>query len=237
MMISRYQAFAGIALVALLISSCAAPVTPMSENASTSSTLEAPVITLTDAERVTTAEAAVKAALPDAPIWKGMAFQGSVVNESEVCVDRTWAPGGGPDDKGGNAGYVVVAFPAVALGEPQDGTCADYAPAEAKAPATVEVPSSVAKDPGLLVSTTFGDQWPLTVPYVVAHCKNITVAGRHLQVATVDAPNGETYAVNGTAKDHGDHVDIDPIWAPHPDVSGLKRNIGPVTDAALALCD
>ena len=84
------------------------------------------------------------------------------------------------------------------------------------------LPAAVAKDPGLLVSTTFGDKWPLTVPYVVAHCEGITLAGRTLQVATVDAPDGKTYAANGTAKDHGNRLDIDPIWAPNPDVSGLK---------------
>jgi hypothetical protein len=41
-------------------------------SASTLSTSAAPVITLTDAERVTKAEAAVQAVLPNAPIWKGM---------------------------------------------------------------------------------------------------------------------------------------------------------------------
>ncbi len=166
-----------------------------------------------------------------------MTFKGVVVDEAKICVDRTWAPGGGPEKLGGNAGYVVVSFPAVMVGKPQDGTCADYAPAEAKAPATVEVPSEIAKDPGLLISTDFGDKWPLTVPYVVAHCEDVTVAGRPLKVATVEAPDGKTYAANGTAKDHGNYLDIDPIWAPHPDVSGLKIDISPVIDAALALCD
>jgi hypothetical protein len=81
------------------------------------------------------------------------------------------------------------------------------------------------------------DKWPLTVPYVVVHCEGITVAGRPHRVATLDAPDGKTYAVNGTAKNHSDYLDIDPIWAPHPDVSGLKIDISPVIDAALALCD
>lgn len=237
MITSRYTAPACMAFVGLLLAGCAAPVSPTAEETSTPSTSAAPVITLTDAERVSKAEAAVQAELPNAPIWMGMTFKGVVVDESEICVDRTWAPGGGPDALGGNAGYVVVSFPAVALGKPQDGTCAGYAPAEAKAPTTVEVPSEIAKDPGLLVSTTFGDKWPLTVPYVVAHCEGITVAGRPLKVATLDAPDGKTYAANGTAKDHGNYLDIDPIWAPHPGVSGLKIDISPVIDAALALCD
>jgi hypothetical protein len=236
MMNSRHMAPIGVILMALLLAGCAAPVPLTPEETSEPSSSAAP-ITLTDAERVTDAEAAVLAVLGDAPIWAGMTSAGVVVNESEICVDRTWAPGGGPDDLGGNAGYVVVSFPAVTLDEPQDGTCASYIPADAKAPTAVDVPSAVAKDPGLLISTTFGDEWPLTVPYAVVHCKEITVAGRILQVATLDSPDGETYAANGTAKDHGDYADIDPIWAPDPDMAGLRINISPIIDAALALCD
>ena len=240
MMTSRYTAPACIAFAGLVLVGCAATVSPTAAETSAPSTVPtsaAPVSTLTDAERVTKAEAAAPAELPNAPIWKGMTFKGVVVDDSEICVDRTWAAGGGPDKLGGNAGYVVVSFPAVTLGKPQDGTCAGYAPAATKAPAKVEVPSEIAKDPGLLISTDFGDKWPLTVPYVVAHCEGITVAGRHHQVATVDAPDGKTYAANGTAKDHGNYLDIDPIWAPHPSVSGLKIDISPVIDPALALCD
>jgi hypothetical protein len=238
MIASRYIAPAFLAFASLLLAGCAASATPTAQETSTqpASTAAAPVIQLTDAERVTKAEKAVQAELPNAPIWKGMTFKGVVVDDSEVCVDRTWAPGGGPDKVGGNAGYVVVSFPAVTPGKPKDGACAAYAPAAAKAPAKVEVPSETAKDPGLLVSTTFGDKWPLKVPYVVAHCQGITVAGRHLQVATLDAPDGKTYAANGTAKDHGNYADIDPIWAPNPDVSGLKIDMDPVTEAALAQC-
>jgi hypothetical protein len=160
-----------IAFVGLLLAGCGAPASPTAEETSTPLTSATPVNTLTDAERVTKAEAAVQAVLPNAPIWKGMAFKGVVVDESEICVDRTWAPGGGPDDLGGNAGYVVVSFPAVALDKPQDGTCAGYAPTQAKAPATVQVPSAMAKDPGLLVSTTFGDKWLSVVGGELSSCR------------------------------------------------------------------
>jgi hypothetical protein len=97
---------------------------------------------------VTKAETAAQAALPNAPIWKGMTFKGVIVDASVICVDRTWAPGGGPEKLGGNAGYVVVSFPAAALGKQQNGTCAGYAPTAAKAPVKVEVPSEIVKDPG-----------------------------------------------------------------------------------------
>jgi hypothetical protein len=185
---------------------------------------------------VAKAEAAVLAVLPDAPIWEGMTFQGVVVNISEICVDRTWARGGGVDGAGGTAGYVVVAFPAISLGEPQEGTCATYEPEPATIRSAVKVPSAVADDPGLLVSTAFGDEWPLTVPYAIVDCESKTAAGRSLQIATLEAPDGRTYAINGTAKSHGDYADIDPIWAPDPDVLGLKISMSPITDVALALC-
>lgn len=232
----RYEAPVGVALVALLLTGCASSSPEAVEATSRPSASAAPAITMTDAERVAKAEVAASAVLPDAPIWKGMTFEGVVVNASEICVDRTWAPDGGPDDAGGNAGYVVVDFPAITMGEPQNGLCASYAPKAATAPTTIEVPPAVADDPGLLVSTTFGDQWPLTVPYAVVHCEEIFAAGRTLKVATLDSPDGKTYAVNGTAKDHGDHASIDPIWAPDPDVAGLKISISPIIDAALVLC-
>lgn len=246
-MISRYKKPAGLALVALLLAGCAGAASPTDEASSTSAATAAeatsapaaaaPVATMTDAERVTQAEAAVLAELPaDVPIYKGMTAKGSVVNDTEVCVDRTWRPGGGIERKGGNAGYVVVSFPEVDLGEPQDGLCKSYAPGEAKAPVPVEVPDEISNDPGLLVSTNFGDEWPLTVPYVVVHCEEISVAGRTMQVATLDDPEGKTYAANGTAKDHGDYPAVDPIWAPNPDISGLKIDIAPVIDAALERC-
>ncbi|MBT2534501.1 hypothetical protein J7E83_20695 [Arthrobacter sp. ISL-48] len=125
MISSRYAAPACIAFAGLLLAGCAAPASPAAEEASTPptstvSTSAAPVSALTDAERITKAEAAAQAALPNAPIWKGMTFKGLVVDASEVCVDRTWAPGGGPDHVGGNAGYVVVSFPAVTLGKPKN---------------------------------------------------------------------------------------------------------------------
>ncbi len=86
---------------------------------------------MSDAERVAAAEELVLADLPDAPLWEGLTAQGVVVDDSEVCVDRTYPEGGGLDGKGGSAGYVVVTFPDGTIGEPKDGTCADYTDTEA----------------------------------------------------------------------------------------------------------
>ncbi|MGN8050086.1 DUF2511 domain-containing protein [Curtobacterium sp. 22159] len=192
-------------------------------------------------KRIKKAEKLVLAELPDAPIWHGLSVKGVKVSKRVICVDRTWAPGGGPDDKGGNAGYVVVTFPKkksgkVKLGDPQDGVCADHAPVAATPAAKVDVPEKLRKKKGLLVSTKFGDDWPLTVPYAVVRCKNITSGGMHLNVVTLDAPDGTRYAVNGTAQDHTSYPKIDPIWAPNPNVEGLKVDISPVVDAGLKLC-
>lgn len=234
---SRTVALAGVGLLgALLLAGCSNAYPSASEpthshNVST----PAPVATVTS-DNVTTAVGLVKDSLPDAPIWKGMTFKGSAVSATEICVDRTWAAGGGPDAKGGNAGYVVVTFLSKKLGEPQYGLCSDYASTAPTAPATVDVPSHLKANPGLLVSTNFGDKWPLTVPYVVATCKNITAGGELLHIVTVTDPDGNTYSGNGTAKAHTPYPSVDAIWADNPDVSGLKVDISPVVDAGLDLC-
>lgn len=220
-----------VVLAGLLLAGCSSV---SSGSPPTQSAKPSPTITLSDSERVSTAEKLVLAELPDAPVWKGMTDKGVVVDETTVCVDRTWAKGGGPDDKGGNAGYVVVTFPSEKLGEPQDGYCKDFAGAPTAAP--VDVPASVKGDPGLLVSTTYGDQWPLTVPYVVAHCKDITAGGENLHVVTITAPDGTIYSANGTAKSHTEYPILTPIWAEDPNVKGLKIDISPVIDAGLKLC-
>jgi hypothetical protein len=74
------------------------------------------------------------------------------------------------------------------------------------------------------------------VPYVVAHCQTVSAGGRSLNAVTIDAPDGTTYAANGTAKDHTDYPALSPIWANNPDVEGLKIDITPIIKAGLALC-
>lgn len=191
---------------------------------------------LSDAKRISTAEKLVLKVLPEAPIWEGVTAKGVVVNASEVCVDRTYGPTGGFDSPGGNAGYVVVTFPAEVMGEPQDGTCADYEPVAPTSSAKVVVPPTLANEPGLMVSTDYGKVWPLTVPFVVVHCRNIIAGGMNLQVVTLDDPYDNIYAVNGTAKTHSQYPDLDPIWAANPEIAGSKISITPVIDRGLSLC-
>ena len=183
------------------------------------------------------AEAAAENILPEAPIWEGMKFKGSVIDASTVCVDRTWARNGGPEGKGGNAGYVIVTFPDESLGEPQDGVCADVADApESDAAPPVEVPDDVKGDPGLVTRDNLGEEWPLTVDYVILACEPKTAGGMDLQIASLTAPDGTVYALNGTAKSHTDYADIAPIWADNPNVEGLKIPISPLIDRARTLC-
>lgn len=230
-----------LAAVAVLTGCSSSPErasTPEPAPASASAEPTEAASSLSDADRLARAEQLVKGELPDAPIWEGMTFLGAVVDETAVCVDRNWGPGGGPGEipAGGVAGYVIVTFPGESLGEPQDGICADYALAAEVPVVPVDVPASVEGEPGLIVSTDFGEDWPLTTPYAVVRCEEKIIDGRTLQLVTLDTPDGAEYAVNGTARDHTDLPDIFPVWADNPDVDGLKIDMSPVTGRGLALC-
>lgn len=219
-------------MVAVFLSGCSsAPSTDESPEAVP--TVE--TVKLTDDERVARAVQLVEEVLPDAPIWEGATFSGVVVDETEVCVDRTWGPGNSTDS-GSAAGYVVVTFPEEEFGEPQNGLCAAYAPTAETANPVVDVPAELKSDPGLLVSTDYGAEWPLTVPYAIVKCKEKTAAGRVLQLVTVESPDGTEYAVNGTARNHTELPDIFPIWVDDPNTAGLKVDISTVIEAGLALC-
>lgn len=218
--------------VALLLAGCSSPDDDPAERSDDSSAAQ----TL-GPDDVQAAEEVAENELPDIPLWEGTTFRGVIVDDSTVCVDRAYREGGGLDGKGGNAGYVLVTFPGATTGEPQDGTCADVASAPATTTAPpVQVPGDVADDPGLVTRDDLGDEWPLTVDYAVLACEPITAGGMALQVATLAAPDGTVYALNGTAKDHTEAADIEPIWADNPDVEGLKVDISPLIDKALTLC-
>jgi Protein of unknown function (DUF2511) len=61
----------------------------------------------------------------------------------------------------------------------------------------------------------FGDDWPLTVESGLLCCR----AG----------------AVNGQAMGNKENLDVGPIWASGENAP--KKNIGPLIQAGLALCD
>jgi len=83
-----------------------------------------------------------------------------------------------------------------------------------------------------VTSSGLGAAWPLTSPSARLECdpqsKGIPVA-----VALVD---GRRYALNGLAKHHG-YPGIEPVWAHNPSIPGTRKNIGPLIERALKLCE
>lgn len=71
-----------------------------------------------------------------------------------------------------------------------------------------------------------GQSWPLTVESGALACTGGAI--------TIDV-GGTKYAVNGTAKSTG-ALDITPVWAPNPNVAGLRKNIAPLIDEGQKLC-
>jgi hypothetical protein len=82
---------------------------------------------------------------------------------------------------------------------------------------------------GYVTQADFGDAWPLTVPAGTLMCENSAVL--------FQAEGGRLYTVNGMAiTRHPELHEIDEIWADNPDPNIPKKNIGPLIDAGLALC-
>lgn len=74
---------------------------------------------------VAAAVAAVRDELPDIPYWKGAKFAGTVIASDKVCVDRTVTKQSADVLGGGRTSHVVVTFPDLSTGQPQDGPCAE----------------------------------------------------------------------------------------------------------------
>lgn len=83
---------------------------------------------------------------------------------------------------------------------------------------------------------SFGEDWPLTFQKAKVSCIN----KRFVFVYNTDTD--DRYPVNGNAKNavqvgKMEGEDLATVWADNPDYKGLKKNIGPILDAGLALCD
>lgn len=83
--------------------------------------------------------------------------------------------------------------------------------------------------PGYVSREMLGDDWPLTVEDGVLDCSGAQ--------AVTFTTGGGTYAVNGMAESATDFPAIDPIWADDPTGAAPKKNIGPLIERGLALCD
>lgn len=77
----------------------------------------------------------------------------------------------------------------------------------------------------------YGGAWPFTVDEGVLACKGSGGLG-----AVVFTVNGRTYGVNGIARGGKRYEDIDQIWANHPSNPGAKKNMSPITERGLKLC-
>jgi hypothetical protein len=82
-------------------------------------------------------------------------------------------------------------------------------------------------EPGHISRSDMGKKWPLKVDSGELACDGSNGFG----AVTFTAPDGTVYAVNGSASAR----DIGPIWANHPSIG--KKNIGPLIERGLALCD
>ncbi|GAB3783882.1 hypothetical protein GCM10027601_17000 [Nocardioides ungokensis] len=79
-----------------------------------------------------------------------------------------------------------------------------------------------------------GKKWPLTVDSGTLSCDGSNGVG----AVVFTASDGTKYALNGTAKSSGNYADIRPIWADDKALGyGLKKDISPLIDKGLTLCE
>jgi hypothetical protein len=104
---------------------------------------------------------------------------------------------------------------------------AQQAADNAEAIGTATPTSARASNEHFMSRADYGKGWPLTVESGTLRCDNDAVTFE---------TDSLTYGVNGTALTKG-LPRIDPIWAPNPEVKGLKIDIGPLIDEGLALCE
>lgn len=109
--------------------------------------------------------------------------------------------------------------------EPTSQATTQPATTEPPPPATTAPP----EEPGHVSRAEMGDDWPLTVEAGTLRCDADAV--------TFVTEDGREYAVNGTAIGRHDHPEIDPIWANDPDPYLPKKNIGPLIEEGLKLCE
>lgn len=79
--------------------------------------------------------------------------------------------------------------------------------------------------------------WPLTVPWAELNCMWRYTPGQDPRAMVwVEAPDGTSYAANGTAQQFLQMPKIDSIWADSDAIPGTKVNITPLISAGMLLC-
>ena len=83
--------------------------------------------------------------------------------------------------------------------------------------------------PGYVSRAQLGAAWPFSVAAGVVRCE--------LGGAVVFRANGVDYAINGTARGLDRWAEVDDIWLDDPSIPGTKKDISPILDRGLQLCD
>lgn len=103
--------------------------------------------------------------------------------------------------------------------------------------ATDSQPSSQAApaSPGvvLISEEDFGERWPFTQPEMHLSC----LPGK--AVVVMDVNTGAMYPINGVASSKAQQMGMEPletVWREHPELEGLRVDIGPVIQQGLGLC-
>lgn len=96
-----------------------------------------------------------------------------------------------------------------------------------------EPPPQPSSASGLRISKTgLGKAWPFTVDEGTLACRGSGGVGE-----VVFAAGGVTYALNGVAKRSKKYSDVESIWATNPAIPGTKKDIGPLIERGLKLCN
>ncbi len=90
---------------------------------------------------------------------------------------------------------------------------------------------AVGPEPGVVNRATLGDAWPLSIDGGTLHCES--------DRSVILRANGVSYAVNGTARGQMSARgwrDIRDIAVPDPRFDGGVKELQPLVDRGLALC-
>ena len=82
----------------------------------------------------------------------------------------------------------------------------------------------------LISAEEYGPQWPFSMPEMHLIC----LPGNAVVVADVET--GDTYPLNGPAKDQSGMDVLEDIWLENPDMPGTNYSVGPLIEEGLGLC-
>jgi hypothetical protein len=143
-----------------------------------------------------------------------------------VATQPTLAPGAASEL---TARPAPTEAPAPTAVPPTEAPRATDMPVATEAPTAAPPPTVEPTPVGLVTKADYGEKWPFTVDSGLLRC-----IGPRQEIIFV--ANGETYALNGTAKSNPKYADIRPIWRDDPSIQGVKISVQPLIFAGLDLC-